>query len=179
MDQNKISDQIILNFWVKIIKLTIVIMNICYFTGVSLYICVEFVKEHTQKEDGLDFFYDYYNLIENSHDENIVIGFYFAITTLSTVGLGDYTPRNNEERVLGVVFLFSGVAIFTFLAGKLTKNLSTYQDLMANFDDGETLMMFFGTLRNFNDNKSITLSLKKDMESYFDYKWNNDRNIAF
>jgi hypothetical protein len=95
------------------------------------------------------------------------------------VGLGDYVPRNNEERLLGVVFLFSGVAIFTFLAGKLTKNLSTYQDLKANFDDGETLMMFFGTLRNFNENKSITLWLKKDIESYFDYKWNNDRNIAF
>ena len=95
------------------------------------------------------------------------------------MGLGDYVPRNNEERILGVVFLFSGVAIFTFLAGKLTKNLSTYQDLKANFDDGETLMMFFGTVRNFNENKSITLWLKKDIESYFDYKWNNDRNIAF
>ena len=95
------------------------------------------------------------------------------------MGLGDYVPRNNEERILGVVFLFLGVAIFTFLAGKLTKNLSTYQDLKANFDDGETLMMFFGTLRNFNENKSITLWLKKDIESYFDYKWNNDRNIAF
>ena len=95
------------------------------------------------------------------------------------MGLGDYVPRNNEERILGVVFLFLGVAIFTFLAGKLTKNLSTYQDLKANFDDGETLMMFFGTLRNFNENKSITLWLKKDIESYFDYKCNNDKNIAF
>ena len=120
MDQNKISDQIVLNFWVKVIKLTLVIMNICYFTGVSLYIAVKFVKEHTKKEDGLDFFYDYYKIDENSHDRNIVIGFYFALTTLSTVGLGDYVPQNNEERVLTVVLLFSGVVIFTFLAGKLT-----------------------------------------------------------
>jgi hypothetical protein len=90
---------------------------------------------------------------ENSHDENIVIGFYFAITTLSTVGLGDYTPRNNEERALGVLFLFSGVAIFSFLMGNFIEILSTYQDLQANFDDGETLMKFFGTLKNFNKNK--------------------------
>ena len=63
--------------------------------------------------------------------------------------------------------------------GKFIEILSTYQDLQANFDDGETLMSFFGILRKFNEGDSIDFELKCSIENYFDYRWNNDRNQAF
>lgn len=38
------------------------------------------------------------SLDEKSSYENSIIGLYFAFTTLSTVGFGDYTPRGDVER---------------------------------------------------------------------------------
>ena len=43
-------------------------------------------------------FIGYYELDENTRTENSIVGLYFAFTTLSTVGFGDYTPRSDVER---------------------------------------------------------------------------------
>ena len=40
---------------------------------------------------------------------------YFAFTSLSTVGLGDYHPRSNSERMAGAFLLLFGVAITSFI----------------------------------------------------------------
>ena len=43
---------------------------------------------------------------------------YFAFTSLSTVGFGDYTPKSDPERVVGSIMLLFGVAIFSVIMGK-------------------------------------------------------------
>ena len=42
---------------------------------------------------------------------------YYAFTSLSTVGLGDYRPRNTFERCLCVIVLLFGNAIFGYIIG--------------------------------------------------------------
>lgn len=42
---------------------------------------------------------------------------YFAITTLSTIGYGDYHPVSTEERMMASLILMFGVAIFSFIMG--------------------------------------------------------------
>jgi len=42
---------------------------------------------------------------------------YFAFTSLSTVGFGDYAPISNLERAVGAFMLLSGVAIFSYIMG--------------------------------------------------------------
>jgi hypothetical protein len=42
---------------------------------------------------------------------------YYAFTTLSTVGFGDFHPKNNTERLLTSMILLAGVAIFSYLTG--------------------------------------------------------------
>ena len=44
---------------------------------------------------------------------------YFAFTTLSTVGLGDYYPKSDIERLAGSFFLLIGVAAFSYGMGEL------------------------------------------------------------
>ena len=51
--------------------------------------------------------------------ETLIISMYFAMTSLSTVGFGDYYPRNNYERLLGSLILLSGVTIFSFVMARL------------------------------------------------------------
>jgi hypothetical protein len=73
------------------------------------------------------------------------------------VGLGDYTPRNNEERAFGSIILLAGVSIFSYLMGNFIDILSTYKKLNGTFEDGDNLEKFFFTLRYFNKNEPINL----------------------
>ena len=49
--------------------------------------------------------------------ENTIIVTYFAFTSLSTVGFGDYNPRSDIERLLCAFILLFGVAIFSYIMG--------------------------------------------------------------
>ena len=124
-------------------------------------------------------FIDYYELENNDAIRNTIIGLYFSFTTLSTVGFGDYTPRSNVERAIGSFILISGVAMFSFLMGNFIEILGTWDDLKADFDDGDTLARFFGTLRHFNEDDDIEFTIKRDIEAFFDYYWSNNTNQAF
>ena len=38
---------------------------------------------------------------------------YYAITTLSTIGYGDYSPVSTQERIMASFILMFGVAVFS------------------------------------------------------------------
>lgn len=43
---------------------------------------------------------------------------YFALTTLATIGYGDYHPVSTEERLVGLLILLFGVTMFSFIMGQ-------------------------------------------------------------
>ena len=102
-------------------------------------------------------FKTYFNLNnENVPDSRLaIIVVYFSMTSLSTVGFGDFSPRSDGERIVCAVALLFGVAIFSYIMGNLITilehNLLCHQGL----DDGDNLSKFFGCLRRFNNNKCI------------------------
>jgi hypothetical protein len=71
IDQNQLTDQVLMKFTVKVIKLGLIIMNICYFLGLFWYIMSELIvesKNHDPNDPSLniDSFIDYYELRGNS-----------------------------------------------------------------------------------------------------------------
>jgi hypothetical protein len=42
---------------------------------------------------------------------------YNILTTLATVGLGDYHPKADEERILTAILFLSGTSLFSFIMG--------------------------------------------------------------
>lgn len=46
--------------------------------------------------------------------------FYFAFTSLSTVGLGDYHPRSDLERAIGAFALLFGVTVTSYVMENIT-----------------------------------------------------------
>ena len=42
---------------------------------------------------------------------------YFSFTSLSTVGLGDFNPRSDYERLIISLILMFGVAVFSYVMG--------------------------------------------------------------
>jgi hypothetical protein len=103
---------------------------------------------------------------------------YYAFTSLSTVGFGDYVPRSDSERLFISMVLLFGVLTFSYVMGNFIQIIDSLKKQNATFDDGDNLSKFFGLLHNFNQGNSIRHDLKREMEEHFDYKWNNDMNIA-
>ena len=101
---------------------------------------------------------------------------YYAFTSLSTVGFGDYNPRSDEERLVCAFILLFGVAIFSYMMGEFIEMLATRDQLYADLDDGDNLTRFFGMMTHFNHDKEIDTDLKRKIENHFSYKWNNDKN---
>lgn len=57
--------------------------------------------------------------MEKSEGMRMLINTYFAFTTLSTIGLGDYYPVSDIERLVGSFVLLFGVALFSYMMGEL------------------------------------------------------------
>jgi hypothetical protein len=103
-------------------------------------------KEHPNYSSYID----EYGLEDISVTEAIIVNTYFAFTSLSTVGFGDYHPISNIERLFTAFMLMCGVACFSFVMGNFIEILGKYSEISSTFDDGDNLSKFFGALTNFN-----------------------------
>ena len=75
---------------------------------------------------------------------------YFAFTSFTTVGFGDFYPVSDLERVVGAIMLLFGVAIFSFIMGKFIEMVDQIKEFNRGLDDGDSLSKFFGVIEKFN-----------------------------
>lgn len=61
---------------------------------------------------------------------------YFMFTTLSSVGFGDFHPKNSYERAFTAFILLTGVTIFSYLMGSFIEISESYLKSTEEFDDG-------------------------------------------
>ena len=110
--------------------------------------------------------------------DSMVILLYFSFTSLTTVGFGDFHPQSDSERIFIACGLLFGVAIFSYIVGEL---IEVIQKQLKHNESGEDeeLAKFFGLLRSFNKNEYIDNTLKCEIEKYFRYRWDNDKNRVF
>lgn len=116
-DNNKIMDQIYIMYIFRVFRLVLFILILSYFLGTFWYI----ITKHTTNLDAEtpEFtFYNYYDLAEKTNWQNLIIVVYFAFTTLSTVGFGDYNPKSEVERIVTTFILLVGVACFSYIMGQ-------------------------------------------------------------
>lgn len=59
---------------------------------------LETLTPEDKARENHESFMENYELIGRSETYNSIVGLYYAFTTLSTVGFGDYTPRGDVER---------------------------------------------------------------------------------
>ena len=64
---------------------------------------------------------------DKTEEENNLIMSYFAFTTLSTVGFGDYYPYSDLERAIWTVILLGGVSMFSYIMGMFLEMLDNYK----------------------------------------------------
>ena len=79
--------------------------------------------------------------------------FYFASTTLTTVGFGDYNPKSDTERIFCAAIMLFGVMIFSYILGVFIEMVSGRDAYFGDYDDGDNLNKFMSLLRKLNYGK--------------------------
>jgi hypothetical protein len=157
IDNNKIEEILRVSYILKTMRLTMVLINISFLTGVFWLLLCEFIQDFVYDVDpgdqdfDEDLFMVTFGIEKKGHFQNIILVTYFAITSLATVGFGDYHPRGDAERVFTALILLFGVAIFSYIMGIFIEILDKISQFNADLDDGDNLAKFFGILRKFNN----------------------------
>lgn len=166
--------QISLNYGFRVVRLIIYMLMLSYFVGTIWYI----FSKVTSYDDTVSTFYNEYELEKNEDSENLIIVVYFAFTTLSTVGFGDFHPKSEWERIITTFILLIGVACFSYIMGDFIGILMSLQTVTADNEDSENLSKWLGLLAHFNKNRPLKKEMTKKFENYFEYYWQHDKNYA-
>ena len=115
----------------KIFRLSIIIFVSSYFLGIlwHIYVC-DFQNVPTNSDGSPGSYFGNEMLgsclpleVGESGVDRLMKVWYFALTTLSTIGLGDLSPVSIQERFLGAFILLIGVAFFSFILGQFIEIL--------------------------------------------------------
>ena len=63
--------------------------------------------------------------------EKIVICWYYSMTTLTTVGYGDYYPMSNTEIFVAVCYMLCGVVFFSYIMSSVIEIINNQQKKMS------------------------------------------------
>lgn len=167
VDLNRVELLLYIKLFFRIVKLMMIIFTMSYFLGQFWYIKCdigndfknsEFYKSVNANQDEVNENYiEYFGLDKKSNPEITWIGIYYSMTTLSTVGFGDYYPRSDSERVLACFFLIFGVSIFSYQMGDILTLIESYNELNEVNEDGDNLHKFFNVLRKYNLGDNIDI----------------------
>ena len=114
--------------------------------------------------------------------DQLVRSMYYALTTLSTVGYGDYYPVSVAEKIFGSIIQIFGVTFFSILMNGFIEVVQSIKgtSLSSNEDD---LQKWFALIRKIKNQPNgggadINQSLKQQIEGHFRYFWDNDRTAV-
>ena len=142
---DKSNDQTIQNryFILKmynIFRLVIIAIMITYFIGcIGFYISRELNQEVDILADNTlvrAFDIDInpasprYNESQPAEYDQFITMCYFALTTLSTVGYGDFTPISKLEMIFTVIVMLGGVAFFSYIMSNFVTIIANYESKM-------------------------------------------------
>ena len=81
------------------------------------------------------------------------------MTTLTTVGYGDYYPISNVEIVVAVIYMLCGVVFFSYIMSSVIEIINNNQKKMSLEDKSEGLKNWLTLLSRFQNQRPLPLSL--------------------
>tara|TARA_B110000285_G_scaffold232775_1_gene304716 strand:+ start:757 stop:1332 length:576 start_codon:yes stop_codon:yes gene_type:complete len=175
-DMNSINVLMNIRYLLLTLKMVLMLFNISYFTGIVWMIYCDITSLHFVADTKEGHFIEEFDINSESQQMQMLMAMYYAFTSLSTVGFGDFYPISNAERILCTIILLFGVAIFSYIMGIFIDMLDNFKKVNADLDEGDELSRFFGLLSKFNNGKMFNEQFKLKVEEFFDHKWNFDKN---
>ena len=99
-----------------------------------------------------------------SNKDKVIASTYFAFTSLSTVGFGDFHPTNSFERLVCAMIIYFGNAIFGVIIGMFNDMINDLKSFDLDMDDSDNLTNFFTLMVKFNRGHEINEQLKSKIE---------------
>ncbi|MCP4181666.1 MAG: transporter substrate-binding domain-containing protein [bacterium] len=65
--------------------------------------------------------------MKSGYFKGVALGIWWTITTMSTVGYGDFYPKRSIGKVFGIFVIFSGIALFSMLIALFTSTVTMKQ----------------------------------------------------
>ena len=155
----------ILMYGYKIFRLLLVTLLITYFLGLPMYI----ISEQLNPADVPSTFYKEYNMEQYSNYEIVIRCMYFILTTINTVGFGDFLPFSDLERAYVMIVELFGVAFFSYCMGNFIEIIAGYEKRMGVADKISELQTWLTLLNRFNEGKPLNREMTAEIEDYFAY----------
>lgn len=117
-----------------------------------------------------------------SRYQRLIVCMYYALTTLSTVGYGDYYPTSLAEKIVGSVIQIFGVTFFSILMNSfIDVVLSMKSNSFSNNE--ESIKQWFKLISRIKNqpnggSRNISEELGERIENHFRYFWDNDRTAV-
>ena len=103
-----------------------------------------------------------------------IISCYYALTTLSTVGYGDYFPISINEMIVGIIFMLVGIVFFSQILSSFIEIIQNYDQRMGNDDKGSDLNDWMTLLTRFT-NRPLSKQLIGQIDGHFSFYWAKNR----
>ena len=109
----------------------------------------------------------------------MIKNWYFGITTLSTIGFGDFHPKSVIEKIVASFVMMLGVSIFSFIMGHFIEILVSYKNLDTTTFDHRDLTKWVALLTKYNCGSKLNVDLVNSIEDFFQfYQHENPRLIV-
>lgn len=174
----------------KIIRLVLIIFTFSYFLGIIWHILVVDVFPPKDIYDTNNFYLKFLasddekegkvseiNFVHYDRVKRLVKLWYFAFTTLSTIGFGDFSPQSTKERFIAVFILLFGVSVFSFIIGQFIEIMRNYKSLWA-VGHHKDLSKWISLLSRFNNGNPLKKEMITEIEDFFNFYWENNRMFA-
>ncbi|KAL8504164.1 hypothetical protein ACS0TY_022773 [Phlomoides rotata] len=103
-------------FWLRVAKLTCVVLFVVHSAGCVFYLLAD--RHPDPKNTWIG------SVIENFHDESVlsryVISIYWSIVTATTVGYGDFHPVNRMEMIFDTFYMLFNLGLNSYIIGNMT-----------------------------------------------------------
>lgn len=128
-----------------------------------LWIMFPLLEKGTSDRDDLEgSWLEPYHDMNYDNDDLYATGFYWTITTITTVGYGDISGVTPSEKIFCTIIMFLGVSSFSYVSGSMTSLLSNYDT--QNSALRERMMILDRIMKEFQIPRDLYIECKNNLE---------------
>ncbi len=110
-----------------------------------------------------------YTSEELTDGENYLRAIYWTMTTITTIGYGDITPKTNPQIVFTIMIQITGAGMYGFIIGNIANLIANIDIAKAQYRETMEKINTFMKYRN------IPLPLQSKINNYYNYLWESRR----